>query len=120
MLQIRRHKVEKQALCLQKAGRAEEDLPELRDGLSECRRAATMRRQRHDRLLGRREILGAHALHGPLEQRDRRLRPIVPQRGQEHIFRGPRNGHREKEKGRRAGSDSAHRPRLRLRFEGLQ
>ena len=40
--------------------------------------------------------------------------------GQEHIFRGPRNGHREKEKGRRAGSDSAHRPRLRLRFEGLQ
>lgn len=76
MLPIRRDKEPKQTLPIQSAGRAEENLPQSDSGIPEADRADAMRRQRHDRFLGGREILGAYPLHGPLEQRDRRIRPI--------------------------------------------
>ena len=120
MLQIRRHQIEKQALRLQKARGAEENLPQRGHGLAQRRRPAPMRRQRHDGLLGRRKILGADALYGPLEQRDRRLRPIEQERRQEHVFRRFGDGRRKDKENRRAQSDFAHRSRHRLRFKGLQ
>lgn len=120
MLQVRRDQIGKQALRLQKAGGSEENLPQRGDGVPERRRAAAMRRQRHDRLLGEREILGAHALHGSLEQRDRRLWAIEQERRQEHILRRLGDACGEDKENRRAQSDLAHRSRHRLRLEGLQ
>lgn len=104
---IRRGQIGKQALRLQKAEGTQEGLPQRHHGVDQ-------------RLLGRREVLGARALHGPLEQRDRRHRTIEPQRRQEHLFRRPRDGRREDNENRQAQSDFARRSRLRLRVEGLQ
>ena len=110
----------KQSLRLQKARGAEENLPQRGHGLAQRRRPAPMRRRRHDGLLGRRKMLGANALHGPLERRDRRLRPIEQERRQEHVFRRFGDGRRRDKENRRAQSDFAHRSRHRLRFKGLQ
>lgn len=120
VLQIRRHQVEKQALRLQKARGAEEDLPQHGDGLHEAGRPYAGRGLRHDGVLGRREVLGAHALHGSLGQRDRRVFPLLQEGRPEHILRRPQDGRGEEKRNGRPESSLAHGPRQRLFLEGLQ
>lgn len=57
-----------------------------------------MRRLGHDRVLGKQDVLGADPLHGPLEQRDRRIRTLKEARRSEHLLRGPGDGLRKEKR----------------------
>lgn len=106
--------------CPARPFRKEENLPQSGAGIPETDRADAMRRQRHDRVLGGREILGADPLHGPLEQRDRRLRPIGQKRRPVDVFRGLGHVRRIEEKVPRTENHFPLGSRLGVLFEGVQ
>ena len=120
VLPIRRDKEPKQALPLQSAGRAAENLPQSGARLPEADRANAMRRQRHDRVLGGGQILGADPLHGPLEQRDRRLWPFGQERRPVNVFRGLGHVRRIEEKVPRTENHFPLGSRLGVLLEGVQ
>ena len=78
------------------------------------------RRQRHDGVLGQREILGAHPLHGPLQQFDRILRDKPDKGGPEDVRGGLGEAFGEEKGIRGAGHDPTLRPGRRVFLEELQ
>ena len=120
VLPLRGHQVRGQALQVQGPRRAQEDVPEPRAGLATAHRPDAMRGKRHDGLLGRREVLGAHPVHGPLERRDRRLRPVFEKGRPVDLFPGAGHLPGTEEKVPRTENDIPLRSRLGVLLEGIQ
>ncbi len=120
VLPLHGDQIPKQTLQVQSPWRAEEDVPEPGARLAQAHRPAAMRRLRHDGLLGRGEILGTHPLHGPLERRDNRIRPIFEKRRPIDLFRRAGHLRRIKRKAPRTENDLPLGSRLGVLFEGIQ
>ena len=117
---VRRHQERLEARPQIQENEQGEGIPEPIDGRSCHNEVHGGRRQRHGGVLGRREVLGAHALRGPLQQLDRLLRDKPGERRPEYLY-GWSQEALGKEKGIRGpGHDPPLRPRRRVLLEKLQ
>lgn len=87
-VRVRRHQERFEARAKIQGDEQGEGVPEPALGGLGHNEADGGRRQRHDGVLGQREILGAHPLHGPLQQFDRILRDKPDKGGSEDVHGG--------------------------------
>lgn len=119
-VRLRRHQERFEARAKIQGDEQGEGVPEPALGGFGHNEADGGRRQRHDGVLGQREILGAHPLHGPLQQFDRILRDKPDKGGSEDVHGGLGGAFGEEKGIRGAGHDPTLRPGRRVFLEELQ